>query len=455
MPRSLKEKVNVLLAKIVNFDFEFGAATSSETVDSDRHLRRFGNLTVLAVFGGVGMWAVWAPIEGAAIGSGVVQVDGNRKSVQHLEGGIVSSISVSNGDYVEAGDILLRLDDTQILAEKNIVEGRYWARQATVDRLVAERDELLTFEFSPSLEKELDVRAKFAMDNETALFKARLADRAGEIEVLRQRVAQLESRVTGSSAVLLAKQDVAESLATEVSDLKELLDDGYVDKQRILQLERALAESLGEIDELKATISAAEVSVVETELQITQLKKRFTSQVINELAAAQDEAFDYQQRLTALSVRLQRTNVVAPVAGLIMKLSPSGPGEVVGAGQELMAIVPDTDKLVVSTKLSPMDRDRLFIGQEAEIRFSVFKDAYSVTGELVTLSADSIVDEITGAQYYEGKVALLAEDIHLLDGNELVPGMPATVLVKTGSRTLLGYLTSPLRRMFENSLIED
>ena len=254
MPRSLKEKVNVLLAKIVNFDFEFGAATSSETVDSDRHLRRFGNLTVLAVFGGVGMWAVWAPIEGAAIGSGVVQVDGNRKSVQHLEGGIVSSISVSNGDYVEAGDILLRLDDTQILAEKNIVEGRYWARQATVDRLVAERDELLTFEFSPSLEKELDVRAKFAMDNETALFKARLADRAGEIEVLRQRVAQLESRVTGSSAVLLAKQDVAESLATEVSDLKELLDDGYVDKQRILQLERALAESLGEIDELKAQV---------------------------------------------------------------------------------------------------------------------------------------------------------------------------------------------------------
>ena len=116
-------------------------------MDSDRHLRRFGNLTVLAVFGGVGMWAVWAPIEGAAIGSGVVQADGNRKSVQHLEGGIVSSISVSNGDYVEAGDILLRLDDTQILAEKNIVEGRYWARQATVDRLVAERDELLTSSF--------------------------------------------------------------------------------------------------------------------------------------------------------------------------------------------------------------------------------------------------------------------------------------------------------------------
>ena len=120
-----------------------------------------------------------------------------------------------------------------------------------------------------------------------------------------------------------------------------------------------------------------------------------------------------------------------------------------------MEIVPDAGELVISTKLSIMDRDRLSIGQEAEVRFAVFKDSYSITGELVTLSADSLLDEITGTRYYEGKVALLPEDMMLLGGNELVPGMPATVLIKTGNRTLMGYLTSPLQRMFEASLIED
>ena len=145
----------------------------------------------------------------------------------------------------------------------------------------------------------------------------------------------------------------------------------------------------------------------------------------------------------------------APAAGFVMAISPSGPGEVVGPGEEIMAIVPDATQLVVKTKLSIMDRDRLSAGQEVEVKFAVFKDAYSITGELATISADSMLDEVTGNRYYEANVVLSDDDLSLLGPYKLVPGMPATVLVKTGTRTLLGYLTSPLRRMFETSLVED
>ena len=429
--------------------------SEEESSDYDAHLRRFGYGVIAVVFGGVGVWAFVAPLESAALGEGTVQVEGNRKAVQHLEGGIVSEILVSNGDLVESGQPLLRLDNSLILAEKNIVESRYWARRATVDRLLAERDGLPTITFAEWLVQVTDDRALIALENEQALFAARLANRDGEIAVLEQRISQLSSRIVGTRSVLSAKQTVMQSLEGELRDLKALLQDGFVDKQRILQLERLLAETLGEVDELKALISASEVALLESELEITQLNKRFTVQVVDELTLAQNELFDAQQRLTALSIRLDRTTVRAPVAGLVMAISPNGSGEVVRAGEALMEIVPDKVELVVSAKLSIMDRDRLMVGQEAEVRFAVFKDSYAITGELVTLSADSLLDERTGDRYYEGKVALLSEDMVLLDGNKLAPGMPATVLIKTGSRTLMGYLTSPLQRMFEASLIED
>ena len=431
------------------------ALTKEEVSESDAHLRRFGYTVIALVFGGVGTWAFVAPIESAALGEGTVQVEGNRKAVQHLEGGIVSDILVSNGDLVESGQPLLRLDDSLILAEKNIVESRHWAGRAAVDRLIAERDGLSAIVFSEWLVQITDDRAVTAVDNEQALFAARMANRNGETAVLEQRISQINSRVLGIRSVLSAKQTVVQSLEGELNDLKALLEDGFVDKQRILQLERLLAESLGEVNELKASVSAAEVALLEAELAITQLNTRFTVEVTDALTLAQNDLFDTQQRLTALSIRLARTTVKAPVAGLVMAISPNGPGEVVGAGQELMEIVPDKGELVVRTKLSIMDRDRLSLGQEAEVRFAVFKDSYAITGELVTLSADSLLDEITGTRYYEGKVALLSEDMVLLEGNELAPGMPATVLIKTGKRTLMGYLTSPLQRMFEASLIED
>lgn len=445
-----------LIKEVLRGSLPAGADSFEQSVlDSDRKTRLLGYWVVAIVFGGFGLWAALAPLESAARGQGTVQVDGNRKPVQHYEGGIVSEIFVASGDYVAVGQPLIQLSTTQAHAEQRIIEGKSWAKTALVDRLVSERDGDSKVAFSADLLTQNDKRIRDAIASESALFEARRADRLGEIAVLEQRIAQLRNQIDGTSAVIRAKEEIATSLQVERSELQQLLDDGYVDKQRIRQLDRSLAETLGELDDLNAKVAAAKVAVEETKLKMLQLDKRFKTQVVDALTVAQEELYDMQQRLLAINDRLQRTLISAPASGYVLGLKPNVEGAVVAPGEELMAIVPDVEKLVIDAKMSPMDIDRIRVGQEAEVRFAVFKDAYTITGKLVRVSADSLMDDATGQAYFEAKVELIEEDWLLLGDHQLVPGMPADVLVKTGSRTLLGYLTSPLQRMFENSLIED
>lgn len=425
-----------------------------ELLNSDRDAVRFGYLVILIVFFGFGAWAAIAPLQSAAQGTGTVQVEGHRKRVQHLEGGIVAEILVANGDYVTQGQPLVRIDATKVSAELGIVEGRLWAKRALVDRLLSERDDKNTIVVTDWLVDLEDERAAIALANEQALFEARRADLLGEKEVLEQRIGQMTNQIDGTKAVLEAKESVAASLGSEAKELEELLADGYVDKQRIRQLERSRAQTLGEVADLSARIAASKVSIEETRLQILQLEKRFKTQVIDLLTGAEEDLYDLWQRHGALKAQMERTVVRAPDDGIVLALKPNTIGAVVSGGEQLMSIVPDNNQFLIDTKLSPMDIDRIHIGQEAEVRFSVFKDAYSITGMLINVSADSLIDEVTGEPYFEAKVRLLDQDMKLLGEYRLVPGMPAEVLVKTGKRTLLGYLTSPLHRMFEKSLIE-
>jgi len=428
---------------------------SEPFIDYEQGSRRAGYLVLLVFFGGFGSWAAFAPLESAAHGSGKVQVEGSSQPVQHLEGGIVSVIYASNGDFVEKGQALIKLDDTRPKAELDILRGRQLSRVAISDRLRAERDDLDAISFSESVMNAVDDRAYVSMQNETAIFQARLADRLGETSLLKSRIANYETRIEGATAVLQAKQEVTASLEEEVLELEGLLVDGFVDKQRIRELKRGLVKSLGEIADLEASIAASKVSIGETELQILQLDKKFKTQVVNELTKTQAELYDIELQLFAIQDRVRRTTVAAPTAGVVVGLDVNTQGAVVAPGQELLTIVPDTDSLVISAKLSPMDIDRIRVGQEVEVRFSVFKDAYTISGILTKVSADSLIDETTGQPYYGALVELLESDMPLLGEYELVPGMPAEVLVKTGSRSFLAFLTSRLGNMFAQSLNKD
>lgn len=414
-----------------------------EWMHNDLFIRRAGYSIVLFMVIVVGGWMAFAPMESAALAPGVIQVQGKRKPIQHLEGGIVSEIRVSSGDVVEKGQLLAKLDATRDRAEREILRGRILNTLATIDRLKAERDDLPEVSFSPEV---LDVfsedsRARAAMDSERSLFSVRLADRLGEEAVI-------TSQITGFQALKQSKTTIYDSVSAEIDDLKVLLADGYVDKMRIRELERSKAQILGEINELS-------VSIEKSLLNITQLKKKFKTQVVDALTEHVEGLFDLEQQYAAVDDRVTRASIEAPVAGVLLDLQLNTIGGVVRPGETLMEIVPQRESLVVEARISPMDIDRVRLGQIAEVRLSVFKDAYTISGELTKLAPDRVVDEQSGIPYYSGEVNLLEADLPLLQGASLVPGMPAEVIIKTGERTMFGYVFSPINRLFSRALIED
>ena len=220
-------------------------------------------------------------------------------------------------------------------------------------------------------------------------------------------------------------------------------------------LDRSLAEVYGEISDLEAQTLSVSSSIDEANLKILQLEKRFMSSVVNELAQTHAALFDLRQRELAANDRVERASIKAPLAGIVVGMKPNIVGAAIAPREALLSIVPDVDKLVVSARLSPMDIDRIYVGQDAEVRFSVFKDAYTISGTLVSISADSLEDAKSGVAYFQAKIELNREDLQLLGQYQLMPGMPAEVLVKTGTRTMLSYMLSPLVRAFSTALIEE
>ena len=426
--------------------------------DSDRRLRRLGYwLTAVLIFG-CGVWASFAPIDTGALAPGIVQVEGKRKSVQHLEGGIVATIMVSNGDSVSKDDPLLSVDVTQANSELLILAGRRIDLQGKLDRLVAERDDMDSLRFSEALRVlgEDDDRAATAMASESTLFTARRADRDGEVQLLLQQQAQLSEQAAGFEAILASSNTLLSSLDTEIADLAELLRDGYVDKQRLRELERSRSRVLGEIAETKSKIASANVAIAESQLQIVQLNKRFKSEVVDELKQIQTALYDVTQQFNTVLDRVERAIIRSPADGFVLNTSTTTVGAVISAGEELMEIVPHDKALIIEARVSPFDIDRVQAGQSAEVRFAVFKDAYLVTGELTKLSADRLIDSSTNTPYFAAEVAIEQGDFErFYNGARLVPGMPAEVLIKTGERTFIDYILSPLKRTFSTSLLED
>lgn len=422
---------------------------------SDRAPRRTGILIVFVVFGVFGLWSVLAPLDSAALAPGVVSVEGSRKTIQHLEGGIVRHIPVRDGDYVTAGQPLLELDGTRDRAELGIVRGQLYTARALADRLTAERDNKESIAFSDELFVE-DPRAVEAMNNERSIFAARLDERKGEVNVLELQIDQLQEQILGLNAQLDSKDSVTVLLEEEIRDLTELLSDGFVDKQRLRELQRTHASLVGEIADHRSAIASAKVRIGESRQEILQLNRRFITDVSDQIAEAQAQLFDLQQRRLALEDTVNRVVLRAPVSGIVFGMNTHTIGGVVQPGKTLLEIVPDGEELIVEARVSPADIDRVKVGTTAEIRFSAFKNVYTVGGTLVEVSADRLVDEATNEPYYSARVSIVESELEERLGKEnLIPGMPAEVLIKTGERTLFQYLVTPASNMLARSLNED
>lgn len=428
----------------------------NNVIRSDHRIRRFGYAVILVMFGFFGGWALLAPLDSAALAPGVVTVQSYRKTVQHLEGGIVKELLARDGEQVQTGQPLIVLDDTQLKAEYDIVRSQLISAQAMEARLLAERDALETIDFARMIEVD-SLRAIEAQEGETQVFDSRRRSHEGEREVLQQRVNQLRQQIKGLNELAQTKQKLAQSYRAEVGELRDLLKGGYIDKQRLLEQERRLDTSLAEVAEHKSEITRIELQITETELQILQLDKQFNTEVVGHLAEIQAQAFDLEQRLLALQERIDRTIIRAPESGMIIGMTVHTVGGVISPGNPLLDIVPSAAQLIIEAEVSPMDIDRVDIGKEADIRFSSFNSATTpvMKGVVRQISGDRLVNEQTGMPYYLARVQLTEEGLRDLGHRQLVPGMPAEVLINTGERTLFQYLMQPIDNAFARSLIED
>ncbi|MEQ1600576.1 MAG: HlyD family type I secretion periplasmic adaptor subunit [Methylophilaceae bacterium] len=423
----------------------------------DRPIRRIGILVTLATLGVFGIWSILAPIDGAAIATGYVAVKSHKKTIQHLDGGIVSQLLVKDGDIVKKGDLLLTLDGTENKAQLEIARSKFITLAAQVARLEAERDHKSQVVYPEALSDVSDPRILEARNTENQIFLARKNAHEGEMAVLKKRIGQLNSKIEGLNGQSRSKQDLIRSYSEEARDLKELLAEGFVNKQRLQEMERNYSSSLGDISGLSSEIASSQIQIGETKLQILQLGKKFQEDVTGKLSEVQTDFHEVNQKMLATKDKVQRIDIKAPVSGRIMELAVHTLGGVIQPGHPILDIVPQKEELIVNAQVSPMDIDRVNVGLIAEIRFTAFKQAITpvTEGKVINLSADRLIEEKTGAPYFEAQVELTPESYHKLKHLALVPGMPVEVLIKTGTRTAFEYLTNPISNAFARSFRED
>ena len=428
---------------------------SAET--DDKPIRLIGLIVLLSTLGVFGLWAFLAPIDGAAMAPGVVAVKSHKRTVQHLDGGIVSQLLVKEGDIVKEGDLLLTLDGTENKAQLEIARGQYISLTAQVDRLNAERDSKPSIQYSTSLDDLTDTRISEARKTEDQLFMARKNAHEGEMAVLKQRMGQLNSKIDGLKSQRKSKQELVASYSEEAKDLKELLAEGFADKQRLRDIERNYMLNSGEVASLSSEVASSEIQIGEAKLQILQLEKQFQEEVSTKLSELQTNLYDVTQRMRATKDKVVRIDIKAPVSGRVMGLGIHTLGGVILPGHPILDIVPQKEELIIEAQVSPMDIDRVSVGLIAEVRFTAFTQALTpvIEGKVINLSADRLVEEKTGASYYQANIELTPESYQKMTHLELVPGMPVEVLIKTGERTVFEYLTKPLRNALARAFIED
>jgi len=429
--------------------------SSSPSTSGDKRVIFIGVVIVALVFAVFGVWSAVAPLDSAALAPGLVKVEGNRKQVQHYEGGIVETIFVEEGQAVEKGDLLMRLDDTQARAERQILTGQLMAAKAEEARFLAELKGAEQPEFPSILDD--DERGKEARESSLQHFLARKEARQGEIEVLEQQIEQLHLQAGGLQEMIDAKTRMVTSYNEEIAQHDALYSKGLSNNLRIRELQRQRDEYQGEIAEHKSEIASTQVRVTEAGLKIIQIERNAKTEAANELSRIKSEIYDLEERLFVVEDRIRKSEIRATADGVVLGLTVFTVGGVIQPGDVLMEIVPKDAKLVVEARISPSDIDSVAVGMLADLRFPGFNTASTpiVSGQLVDVSPDSFVNEEDGTSYYIGKLEADPESLREQLGRfRLVPGMPVETVIKTGSRTLFQYLAKPALNALDTSLLE-
>ena len=422
-----------------------------------RRLTTCGLAVLLLFFGAFGGWAALAPLDSATVAQGVIKVAGERKIVQHLEGGIVAELKVADGDLVSAGQVLLRLDDTQARARLDLLRSRHQSREALASRLRAERDDSPAIEFPDELsDSDAAPAAREAVAVQRDVFAARRRAVEGETAILRQRILQTEDEIAGLVALIAAQEHLISVLDDEASDLEGLFKKGLTTRERYAALRRRQAEIEGERATHVASVARARKSMVEIVQQILQLSTRRLNEAVAELSEVEAEIFDLEEQIRAAEDVLRRIDVRAPVDGIVMDLQIHTTGGVIRPGESILDVVPIDQGLVIEGKIRPDDVDVVAVGQSAQVRISAFNrfDMVPLEGTVEIVSADRLVEEHTGISYFTAIIVVNDEELAKLEGRQLRPGMSAEAMIRTGTRTLIGYLSEPVARNLRRAMRE-
>jgi HlyD family type I secretion membrane fusion protein len=418
-------------------------------LDDIKPIVRAGLLVIAGGLVVIGVWAYFAPLSGAVIAPGFVKVDLNRKVVQHQEGGIVRAVRVRDGERVAQGQELVLLDDVRIDAQLDLLRTQFDAERAKVARLEAER----TLAAKPVFPKDR-LKQEF-VTREEALFRARREALDSQIAVLRRQI-----RETVEEADALAEQIGAEERALklqkeELAANQRLLEQGYVQKTRLLTLQRAVAEYEARHSERRAELSKSRQRASELEFRILSMRNTYVQAATDELKESTGKMFDLEERIRPSRDASERQKIAAPIAGEVVGLRVFNAGSVIGPREVLMEIVPKEKRLIIEARIRPEDINHVRAGSEADIRLTAYQSRTTplVPGAVTYVSGDRLVEQQTGAPYYIVHIDVPEQALGAAN-LRLQAGMPAEVFIRTDTRTALDYLLAPVTSYLRRAMRE-
>jgi HlyD family type I secretion membrane fusion protein len=427
-------------------------ATTYEVAEPDESLKKYaaaGWITLALFFGVFGVWSMVAPLNGAVVAPAIVKVEGNRKSVQHLDGGIVKQLNVKEGDHVNVGDVLIVLDDTAARANYEVLAQQYKVLHATEARLTAEFNG--ETEFAPPLNVPAD--EKGIWEAQRRQFESQQAALDGQRRVLQEKIQQLNAQIAGDQNQITAFKHESSSVHQELATISPLVDKGLIAASRRTQLQRTGYGLDGQMAETTADMARSRQAIAEQMQQIAQIENQHITDVSKDLQDTQAKLLDVIPRLADAKAVLDRTQIRSPYAGRVVALNVFGVGAVVGKGEKILDIVPENDGLTIESRVAVEDISDVHRGMEAEVHLTAYKQRITpvIHGNVTDVSADRLTDERTGTPYYNAIIQVDQKELAKLPSIQLYPGMPAMVQIPTVHRTAFDYIVGPLTASFSNA----
>jgi protease secretion system membrane fusion protein len=424
----------------------------------DRKPARWGVLLVLVGFGGFLLWSWLAPLDAGVVATATVTVTNNRKTIQHLTGGTVDTILVREGDSVKKDQELVRLDSTQAISEQGVVSAQYIVSKTVENRLEAERDGLSEVTFDPALiaRFKADPRLVASLTLQQRLFTTRRTGLAGEVSILQETLKSAEEQFKGLQHIYAARARQLNFLQQELDGARSLAAEGYIPRNRMLELERTSADLNASQAENLNNIGRARSQIAELKLRILQREYDYRKEVQSQLTDLQKENTALADRLQALDYQVKHTVIRSPIEGMVQGLSISTIGGVIQPGFKIMDIVPANEPLQIDAMIPVQAIDKMLPGLLVDIAFPAFNHAQTpnIPGKVLTISADRLINEENKQPFYLAQIEVTPVGMSMLGANRIRAGMPATVTIKTGERNLISYLMKPLIDRIDSSFKE-